>query len=361
MSKKQHKKLSRWEVLAIVRNYVFVTIGCFLLAIGDAIFLTPCNIVSGGVSSIGIIVNKFLSPLWGFNVNSLVVGVVEIVLFIVGFIFVGKRFALRTLYATIIYPVFYALLYDCHVGNLIGLSPLYAGAAAGDSGYLILAALFGGGIVGCGVAFGYLGHGSTGGLDVLSEIVAKYTEVKQDVSGFIFDATIIIVGICVFQNVISGLIGVLAAFCCALAVQFVYVYLSSFVIVDILSDHVDEIQEYIHKEMDHATTLIDTVGGYTGEKRKLIRVVIYHNETSILREYIATIDPKAFVSFTEAQTINGEGFEPLMIHAKKNGRFRPHLRPLDEDRNLGNDIPGEDPSLAEKETEESSAKKGNGK
>lgn len=360
MSKKVHKKLSRWEKIAIFRNYLFVTIGCLLLAAGDAIFLTPCNIVSGGVSSIGIIVNHYLGPIWGFDVNSFVVGLLEIVLFAIGFIFVGRRFALRTLYATIIYPAFYAILFDLNIGELVGLGDLYAGAASGNAGYLILAALFGGGIVGCGVAFGYLGYGSTGGLDVLSEIIAKYTEMKQDVSGFIFDATIIIVGICVFRNPISGLIGILAAFCCALAVQFVYVYLSSFVIVDILSDHVDEIQEYIHKEMDHATTLIDTVGGYTGEKRKMIRVVIYHNETSVLREYIATIDPKAFVSFTEAQTINGEGFEPLMIHARKDRRFKPHLRPLDEDRNLGGDVPSEDPNKAEAETEEFSKKKGNG-
>lgn len=343
MSKKQHKKINHWEKVAIFRNYLYVTIGCFLLAVGDAVFLTPCNIVSGGVSSIGIIVNYFLKPLWNFDVNTLVVAILELALFVVGYIVVGKHFAMRTLYATLIYPAFYALLYNCHVGELVGLSDLYSKALAGDSGYLILSAIFGGAIVGCGVAFGYLGYGSTGGLDVLSEIIAKYTEMKQDVSGFIFDATIIIVGICVFRNSISGLVGILAAFCCALAVQFVYVYLSSFIIVDIISDHVDEIQDYIHKEMDHATTLIDTVGGYTGEKRKLIRVVIYHNETSVLRSFIATVDPKAFVSFTEAQTINGEGFEPLMIHAKKNHNFANLKRPLDEDRNLGKDVPSLDP------------------
>jgi uncharacterized membrane-anchored protein YitT (DUF2179 family) len=78
-----------------------------------------------------------------------------------------------------------------------------------------------------------------------------------------------------------------------------------------LSDHYEEIQDYIHKDMDHATTIIDTIGGYTGEKRKMIRVVIYQVETAELRTKIAEIDPKAFVSFTQAKTINGEGFEPF--------------------------------------------------
>jgi hypothetical protein len=107
-----------------------------------------------------------------------------------------------------------------------------------------------------------------------------------------------------------------AAFACAMAVQYIYVNADTFVIVDILSDHYEEIQAYIHKEMDHATTVIDTVGGYTGEQRKMIRVVIYQVETSELRTKIAQIDPKAFVSFTQAKTINGEGFEPFILPRK---------------------------------------------
>ena len=62
--------------------------------------------------------------------------------------------------------------------------------------------------------------------------------------------------------------------------------------------------------------MIDTIGGYTGEKRKMIRVVIYQVETAELRSKIAEIDPKAFVSFTQAKTINGEGFEPFIVPRK---------------------------------------------
>jgi hypothetical protein len=75
--------------------------------------------------------------------------------------------------------------------------------------------------------------------------------------------------------------------------------------------------------MDHATTVIDTVGGYTGEKRKMIRVIIYQVETAELRTKIAELDPKAFVSFTQAKTINGEGFEPFII-PKKPSKNRLH-------------------------------------
>jgi uncharacterized membrane-anchored protein YitT (DUF2179 family) len=321
-------RINKDEIKSIIKNYILVTLGCFCLAFGDGVFLTPCNIVSGGVSSIGIIGNYFIQKQWpgAINFNSIIVTSLEIILLIVGFFVLGKRFAARTLYASLIYPVFFSLLYDFKFGELIGLTPLYDQS---NAAYMLMSALFGGALVGVGVALGYSGAGSTGGLDVISGIIAKYTDMKQDVSGFIIDAIIIVVGMVSMKSMIGGLYGIVAAFCCALSVQFVFIYLNSFVIVDIISYNYELIQQYIHKEMDHATTIIDTVGGYTGEKRKMIRVVIYHNEIGELRNYIASVDPRAFISFTEAKTINGEGFEPLMIHTHKH-RTMPEAKALQQ-------------------------------
>jgi uncharacterized membrane-anchored protein YitT (DUF2179 family) len=179
-----------------------------------------------------------------------------------------------------------------------------------------LAGSFGGALSGIGVAICYLGNGSTGGFDVISFIIAKYSEMKQDVSGFIIDTSLIVIGMFCLQDVVRSLVGILAALACAVAIQYVYINSNSFIIVDILSDHYAEIQEYIHKDMGHATTVIDTVGGYSGAKRKMIRVIIYEVEMGELKTRIAQIDPKAFVSFTQAKTINGEGFEPFASAAK---------------------------------------------
>mgnify|MGYP002515366815 CR=1 FL=1 len=316
---KNKKKLTKPEVLRIVRNYSLVLLACIVLAFADAAFITPCNIVSGGVASVGIIANHFLEPLVGFDTNSLVVGIIQVVLLIVGFFVLGKEFAAKTAFASLAFPAFFALFMFVDIGKVIGLSNFYAKVLGGDVGYSILAALFGGALVGTGVALGYLGNGSTGGFDVVSGIIAKYSDMKQDVSGFIIDALLVIAGIIVFQNIVSGLIGILAAFACALAVQYVYISLNAYVIVDIISDKVEEIQAYIHNEMEHATTALDVQGGYTGEDRKMIRVVIYHEEQAELKQLVASIDPKAFMSLTTAKAINGEGFEPLMVrsHSKR--------------------------------------------
>ena len=207
------------------------------------------------------------------------------------------------------------------IGNLIGLGGLYAKVNEGDMGYLILAAIFGGALVGAGVALGFSGNGSTGGLDVLSALLAKHTDIKQDVSGFIFDAILVIIGIIVFKNIPSGLIGVLSAFACSLSVQYIYVSLNTFVIVDIISDKTIDIQNYIHNHLGHASTVVDVVGGYSGENKKMIKVVIYHEEQNDLRQFVANVDPKAFVSFTTAKAINGEGFDPLLVTKKRKGIF----------------------------------------
>jgi len=315
--KKIRKKYSKQEILRMVRNYSLVLLATIVLAFADAAFITPCKIVSGGVASIGIILNHYLEPLWGFDTNSLIVSIVQVVLLIVGLIFVGKEFAVKTAFSSLMFPALFALFMWLDIGKVVGLSGFYEKVASGDMGYMILAAIFGGALVGVGVALGYLGNGSTGGLDVISAIIAKHTDMKQDVSGFIMDAILVVIGIAVFKDIGAGLVGVLAAFACALSVQYAYISLNSFVIVDIISDQVPAIQDYIHNSLEHASTIIDMQGGYSGEKRKMVRVVIYHEEQAELRQFIASVDPKAFVSFTTATAINGEGFDPLSVKKRK--------------------------------------------
>jgi uncharacterized membrane-anchored protein YitT (DUF2179 family) len=327
MGTELRRKINKSKVLAEIKNILFVILGCSILAFADAAFLTPGNIISGGVVSVGIICQYYYAqgPAWLFgltDINDIVVTFVQVILWVIGWFTLGKKFSLNTLVASVSYPLIYALLFRFNIGQVIGLDALFEGANAGKA-ELMLAGIFGGALAGAGVAVSYLGNGSTGGFDIVSFIIAKYSEMKQDVSGFIIDASLIVIGMICMKDVIQGLIGILAALSCAVAVQYIYVNADTFVIVDILSDHYEEIQDYIHKDMDHATTVIDTIGGYTGEKRKMIRVVIYQVETTELRSKIAEIDPKAFVSFMQAKTINGEGFEPFIV-PRKPGLHRSH-------------------------------------
>lgn len=310
-------KLTKKQALSYAKNIFLILAGCALLAFGDAAFLTPFNIVSGGIVSIGIIVSHYVPST--FVVNDIVVAACQVVLFLVGLLVLGKKFSIHTLLATIAYPLMYALMLRLNAGKpfVDALNSIKGSDGLVSATSLLLAAIFGGSLVGAGCALTFLGDGSTGGLDILAFIIAKYTNVKQGVSSFCIDALIIIVGIFCLENYVGGLIGIIGAFMAAGMIQIIYVIANSYYIVDIISCEYEAIKEYIHVEMDHATTLIDTIGGYTGEGRQLIRVCIYKDEMNELRDFIAKKDPRAFVSFTKAQAINGEGFEPFSVSSKK--------------------------------------------
>lgn len=316
-NKKQRKKISSAVVLRYFKEYFLVLLGCFCVAFGDALFITPCNIVCGGVASIGIILNHYLQPLWGFDVNSLVSAIVQVVLLLIGWIILGKDFGFKTIFAGLAFTGFYALLLGINIGQLVGLGEVYAVANSGnvsDLGVLSLMGIAGGAFQGIGVALSYLGGGSTGGLDIISRIIAKFTAMKEDISAFIMDAVLVTIGIIVFRSIMLGIIGIMTAFICAAAIQMLYITLSSYVVVDIISDKYEEIQDFVHTKMQnngHGSTIIMAQGGYSGMDKKMLRVVIYHNEETKFRSIIAEIDPKAFVVFTQAKSIHGDGFQPL--------------------------------------------------
>ena len=248
MGTELRRKINKSKVLAEIKNILFVILGCSILAFADAAFLTPGNIISGGVVSVGIICQYYYAQgsAWLFgltDINDVVVTIVQVILWIIGWFTLGKKFSLNTLVASISYPLIYALLFRFNVAGALGLSALEGKGTA----ELMLAGIFGGALAGAGVAVSYLGNGSTGGFDIISFIIAKYSEMKQDVSGFIIDASLIVIGMICMRDPIQGLIGILAALSCAVAVQYIYVNADTFVIVDILSDHYEEIQDYIHK------------------------------------------------------------------------------------------------------------------
>lgn len=320
MNLKSLKNISKKEFFAGIKNILLVILGSFILAFGNAAFLIPFNLITGGVSSIGIIAQYF------FDVNGINFQVVDIVtwsitaiLFIVGLIFMGKKFSAHTLLASILYPAFLSILYRFDLLSFISTS-LESQGMLGK----LLAGIFGGIFVGLGVAVTFKGHGSTGGLDILCAIIAKHTPIKESVSSLTFDSSIVLIGIICLRNeeniVPLGLIGILSALIAGAMIEIVYVASSNYVICDVISSRYKEIVDYIQLDMDRGCTIIDTVGGYTGENRKLVRVALSKKEAQSLKDYIGKLDDRAFVVFTNASAVNGEGFLPLPSKKKDSSK-----------------------------------------
>jgi len=325
-------KRTKAEIRRSVKNVLLIIAGCALLAFGDAAFIAPLNLVTGGVLSVGVIAQHFFDLAHiNFNIVDIATWIMQIILLIVSFIFLGKKFTLRTLFATLLYPALLSLFMRIPVGGASSVGELVSRQltkevitnATMENGQLIVATgenyaltllggIVGGAFVGAGVGVTYHGGGSTGGLDVISVIIAKYTSVKEALSAFIMDGSLVIIGIFCTRDLPHGFIAMISALACALAVQFIFVNMNGFVIADIISSHQEEIRAYVEKEMDRTTTIISARGGYSGQDKPIMRVCLSKRELYRFKEFIGQVDPRAFVTFTQAAAINGEGFDPLV-------------------------------------------------
>ncbi len=308
-----------------MRNIFLVLAGCFILAVADVIFIIPSNIVNGGVDSLGIIINYYLEPLWGFDVSDIFVAITQIILWLLGLFLLGKKFSFHTLLGSLAFPAFYSLLLRTNLIDVIGFSQVYVNNTDPDGtlnlAFLLISAIFGGFLSGVGVALAYLGDGSTGGFDVISFIIAKYGTMKQDFSGLLMDTSLILIGLFCMRQWELALVGIISAVVCAFAIHAIYIKANSYLIADIISDRSDIIQDFIQNQLGHATTIMDTVGGFSGANQKMIRVVIYKKQETELKNFIASIDSDAFVSTTKAKAINGDGFEPFELSSTDKKRI----------------------------------------
>lgn len=298
------------KVVKQIYNYVAVILGTFLLAFGSVIFLTECELVAGGLSGIAIIIQHFVN----FEIYDYLIAALTAIFWIFGLIFVGKDFALKTLLSSLLYIGFTFLLKRVVFFENLALE--FAGKSGGNSpvvGNYILCGLFGGVFVGSGVALTFLGGGSTGGVDVLQAIGKKYLNIKESISSLIIDGLIILAGVlamCItdITKFIPALCGILSSVVTAAVIEIVYIRNQTSYQVDIISNKWQEISDYAQNVLERGATIIRAEGGYKGEERVILRVVFDKLQYEKIREYIAQIDPNAFVTFTQTNAVYGEGF-----------------------------------------------------
>lgn len=293
------------RILREIRNYILVAVGTLILAFGSVIFLSKCELVAGGVSGIAIIVNHFFE----IDIYDYVVAGATVLFWLVGLIFVGKDFAIKTLFSSLLYIGFTFLFNRLPLFN--ELATTFAGLdknAEPQVGHLILCGLFGGVFVGAGIAVTFLGGGSTGGVDCFQPMAKKYFRIKESITSFVVDGVVILVGMLVMQLWIPALCGILSCVMAALLIEVVYIRSQTSYQVDIISSKWEEINDFVQNELDRGTTIIRAEGGYQGDERIILRIVFDRSQYEKLRDFIAVTDPKAFITFTQTNAVYGEGF-----------------------------------------------------
>ena len=299
-----HWTKKQW--FSFICNNFLVIIGSVLLALGTALFLTKLSIVTGGLSGIAIVAQHFYP---NGQIIDIVVAISTAVLWFVGLAFCGKEFAFKTLLSSIIYPLFLSLFLRIEFFQNIADVLAGGGVTPAPVGNILICGLFAGVFIGAGVGLTFLGRGSTGGVDVFVFLLARHTKLKESIWTFIIDGTIIVLSMILIPgNWINSLVGLLSAFVAAIMVDFTYNSNMSSYQADIISDHYEEISRYAQDELGRGATLIPAKGGYQGADRIILRVVLEKRQYDKLVRFIAKVDPKAFVTYTQTRAVYGEGF-----------------------------------------------------
>lgn len=263
-----------------------VVIGSFLLSLAFQIFLLPNEIISGGVSSLSIIINDVtgIEP-------ALIQYAFNIPLLILSFILLGKDIGIKSLIGSLVFPFF--------TGLVSGLPTL--------TDDLLLASVFGGVLVGIGVGVVYRGKGSTGGTSTVAQIIEKYAKISMGNAVLLADIIVIGIGFFVF-DLEAILYGIITLTIASRVIDVVLVGISIQKTVLIISDETEKIRLEILENFDRGVTLFDARGGYRNDPKEMIMVVIEEREITDLREMIVEQDEDAFVVVMAASEVMGRGF-----------------------------------------------------
>ena len=298
--------MKKSDILNTAKNTALVVMGTLILAFGTAVFIIPFDLVVGGMSGFAIVIDKIVP--FEFVTIDLIITIMTWSLFFLGLIVLGKGFAAKTLISTVIYPPFITIFSKLNGPDVFG-GIFYLQDSPHKDLVLIIAALFGGVLIGFGCALAFMGGGSTGGTDIIAFTVCKFIKrLRSSVVIFIIDTIPIALGVFILNDLVLSLLGIISVFVSALVIDKVFVGGQKALTAQIISQSYNEINNEIINRLERTTTLVDVTGGYSKEQKKLVMVTFSFRQYSELLSIINRCDPKAFVMVSKAHEINGEGW-----------------------------------------------------
>lgn len=268
-------------------DYLYTIIGSILVALSYNLFLLPSQLAAGGISGISTILNEMfqMEP-------SIVQAVINIPIFIAGWIILGRDFSLKTIVATFLIPFIIFITSD-FVDNGIYNS--------------LLGAIYGGIILGLGLGLVYRGNGSTGGTATLAQIVKKYTGLSSGFCQLIVDAFVVIASAFVFDFELA-LYALISIYVTSKVIDFVQLHAGDNKLVFIITDQEQTVTQLIYDSVERGVTRVSSFGSYSNTEKALLFSVMEQKEAIYFKQAITRTEPDAFVIFLNASDIIGRGF-----------------------------------------------------
>jgi len=276
------------------QSYLLIVLGTFLVAVGYVYFISPNKIVPGGIYGISIMLHHLL----GFPIG-LTALAFNIPLTIIGTKILGPRFGTKTVVAFILTSIFVDLL-SYYQGN----KPLVPGET-------LVSCIFGGLLIGIGVALTFKAKATSGGTDVIAMILAKYTRLPLGQLMMMVDSSIVLLSYLAFGDWRIPLFSWITIFVLGRVVDTAMHGFSYDKTLFIISDKHEEIRVRIIEDLRRGGTFLHGEGMYNHSRKQIIFTVVNPRELYMLEEYIHRVDPEAFVAVLDAYEILGKGFKSL--------------------------------------------------
>lgn len=269
----------------IIKRYGTLTIGLFLYALAYNLFLKPNSIVAGDVDGIANIFKYSVDP-------NLLVAILCVFLLIISFPLLGVKTSMGSVIGTILFPIFVTL--TSNIADLIFIDP----------SDMLLIAIVAGIVRGVGYGLTFKMGFTTGGTDILNQIVAKYCHTSIGNAMLAVDGSIVIIGGFIYgwNKMFYALI---VLYLLSMITDRIMLGISKSKAFYIITDEEEKVKDYIMNELNHGVTIIPVKGGYTKEKQKMLMCVIPTREYYRLKEGISNIDKDSFFVITDSYEVKG--------------------------------------------------------
>lgn len=283
--------------------YAYLIGGCFIFALGNVLFAEPYGFAPGGTYGLSIVFHH----LWGWRTEVSALSM-DIPLLIIGFIFLGGKFGIKTVVCTFIIPVFMSLVHKFYGYNAL-LEPEITERALLEE--QLLSAVFGGIVYGIGLGMIFKSRATSGGSDIIAMILHKYTHISLGTLVIIVDCTITLTTVVAFGDWRLPMYSWILIFIEGKVIDLVVEGASVHKTLMIVSEQTEKIREVIINDINRGATIINAQGGYKGESRQIIYTILTRREMMILRHHIQKIDSNAFINILDSKEILGRGFKSL--------------------------------------------------
>lgn len=282
------KKINYKEILL---DILICSAGAFIYAVGVNCFVSPNEISSGGATGLAILANH----LWNFPIGTAMFAI-NIPLFIIAFFVFGWSFIVKTLFSTLMTSLF------------IDLGTLFMPAYEGDK---ILAALFGGAIMGIGLGIIFTRGSTSGGTDIMGKLLKKaFPHISMGRLVMICDLFIVLLAGVVYQNIESILYATIVFLVSSKSIDMLLYGSDRGKMIMIISDNADEIAKAITSETPRGVSILPCQGAYTGQAKHMLLSVVRPHEVAKMRKIVKRFDEKPFIIISDATEILGLGFKP---------------------------------------------------